>query len=249
MAPLAETTNLTKRFDHSVALDSVSLTIEPGEVFGLLGPNGAGKTTLIRLLLGLIRPSEGSARVFGLDSWRDSVEIHRRIGWVPAEPALWPRLTGSETLTLLANLHGGCDDKYRDDLVERLGLDIDRKVGDLSTGNRQKVALVAAFMGRPTMLVLDEPTGGLDPLRKVVFRDMMNEARERGQAILLSSHMLGEVEGEASRVGLLRRGRLVRTGTLDELRAGAALSASQVSGGDRERSLEEVFLSLYNDDD
>ncbi|MSW88622.1 MAG: ATP-binding cassette domain-containing protein [Actinobacteria bacterium] len=240
---------LTKSFGNSKALDEVTLEIDSGEVFALLGPNGAGKTTLIRLLLGLISPTSGHAQVFGLDSWSQSVEIHKRVGWVPAEPALWPRLTGSETLTLLGNLHGSCDEPYRDQLIDRLGLDADRKVGDLSTGNRQKVALIAAFMTRPDLLVLDEPTGGLDPLRKVVFRELMNEARANGQAILLSSHMLGEVEGEADRVGLLRQAKLVRTGTLEELRVAAGPSAAGQPHGDHERSLEELFLSLYSDND
>jgi len=215
---VVETVALTKRFGEAVALDALDLRIEQGEVFGFLGPNGAGKTTTIRLLLGLIRPSAGSARLFGLDAWSKPVEAHRRVSLVTADPPLWPQLTAHETLDLLAGLHGGVDLAYRDELVERFDLELDKKVRAFSTGNRQKVALIAAFMTRPELLVLDEPTGGLDPLRKLVFRQCLAEAKARGQTIFLSSHLLGEVEESADRVGLLRRGRLVETGTLDELR-------------------------------
>ena len=218
MAPVVETIGLTKRFGAAVALDALDLEIAEGEVFGFLGPNGAGKTTTLRLLLGLIRPSAGVARVFGRDAWADPVPIHRRLGFVSADPPLWPQLTAHETLDLLAGLHGSVDAAYRDELVERYDLDLDKKVRAFSTGNRQKVALIAAFMTRPELLVLDEPTSGLDPLRKVVFRACLAEAKARGQTVLLSSHLLGEVEASADRVGLLRRGRLVETGTLEQLR-------------------------------
>jgi ABC-2 type transport system ATP-binding protein len=216
--PVVEMNGLTKRFGDTVALDALDLSIGQGEVFGFLGPNGAGKTTTIRLLLGLIRPSAGSARLFGLDAWSQPVDAHRRLALVTAEPPLWPQLTAHETLDLLAGLHGSVDVAYRDELVERFDLELDKKVRAFSTGNRQKVALIAAFMTRPDLLVLDEPTGGLDPLRKVVFRQCLAEAKARGQTIFLSSHLLGEVEESADRVGLLRRGRLVETGTLEELR-------------------------------
>jgi len=220
MTAVVETSGLTKRFGDFTALDALDLTLAQGEVLGFLGPNGAGKTTTIRLLLGLIRPSAGSAKVFGLDAWAEPVPIHRRLGFVSADPPLWPQLTARETLELLANLHGSVDEAYRDELVERfdLDLDLDKKVRAFSTGNRQKVALIAAFMTRPDLLVLDEPTTGLDPLRKVVFRECLVEAKARGQTIFLSSHLLGEVEESADRVGLLRRGKLVETGTLAQMR-------------------------------
>jgi ABC-2 type transport system ATP-binding protein len=232
MTAVVEASGLTKRFGTSVALDALDLAIPEGEVFGFLGPNGAGKTTTIRLLLGLIRPNAGTARIFGLDAWAQPVEIHRRIAWVPAEPELWPQLTARETLELLASLHGGCDERYRDELIERFDLDADKKVRAFSTGNRQKVALIGAFMLRADLLVLDEPTGGLDPLRRVVFRECLAEAKERGQTIFLSSHVLAEVEAVADRVGLLRRGRLVELGTFDELRHLSAVRIEATFDGD-----------------
>ena len=231
MTTVVETAGLTKRFGETTALDALDLSIAQGEVFGFLGPNGAGKTTTIRLLLGLIRPTAGSARLFGLDAWSEPVAAHRRVASVSADPPLWPQLTAHETLDLLANLHGGVDEAYRDELVERFDLDLDKKVRAFSTGNRQKVALIAAFMTRADLLVLDEPTSGLDPLRKVVFRECLVEAKERGQTIFLSSHLLIEVEASADRVGLLRRGRLVETGTLDELRHLSAVRVEATFAG------------------
>jgi len=199
-------------------------------VFGFLGPNGAGKTTTIRLLLGLIRPS-GEARVFGEDAWSRAVEVHRRLAFVSADPPLWPQFTAHETLDLLGALHGGYDHAYRAELIERFDLDPDKKVRAFSTGNRQKVALIAAFMTRPDLLVLDEPTSGLDPLRKVVFRELLAEAKARGQTVLLSSHLLAEVEASADRVGLLRRGRLVEVGTFEELRHLSAITIEATFAG------------------
>jgi ABC-2 type transport system ATP-binding protein len=213
-----ETRGLTKRFGTAAAVDRLELEVAQGEVFGFLGPNGAGKTTTIRLLMGLIRPSAGSARIFDRDAWAEPVAIHSRTAFVAADAALWPQLTGHETFDLLTRLHGSGDEAYRDELVERFDLDPDKRIRALSTGNRQKVALIAAFMTRADLLVLDEPTSGLDPLRKVVFRDCVAEARHRGQTIVLSSHLLSEVEATAGRVGLLRRGRLVEVGTFDDLR-------------------------------
>ncbi|MFN8160558.1 MAG: ABC transporter ATP-binding protein [Solirubrobacterales bacterium] len=218
MAAVIEASGLSKHFGATTALDSLDLRIPPGEVFGFLGPNGAGKTTTIRLLLGLIRPSAGSARIHGHDAWSDPVEAHRHVAVVPADPALWPQLTAHETFDLLGNLHGGFDAGYRDELIERFELEPDKKVRAFSTGNRQKVALIAAFMKRADVLIFDEPTSGLDPLRKVVFRECLAEAKQRGQTVFLSSHLLIEVEASADRVGLLRRGRLVEVGTFEELR-------------------------------
>jgi ABC-2 type transport system ATP-binding protein len=209
---------LTKRYGRTLALDGLDLAIPAGEVYGFLGPNGAGKTTTIRLLLGLHRATAGSARVFGLDPWADPVTSHRRLAYVAGEPLLWPGLTGEECLEFLANLHGTVDRDYRGRLVERFNFDPGKRVRDYSKGNRQKIQLIAAFGARPALLVLDEPTSGLDPLMEVAFRDTVGEARGRGQTVFLSSHILSEVEALCDRVGILREGRLVEEGTLDELR-------------------------------
>ncbi|HUK45288.1 MAG TPA: ABC transporter ATP-binding protein [Gaiellaceae bacterium] len=212
------TKGLTKRYGSTLALDSLDLVVEPGEVYGYLGPNGAGKTTTIRLLLGLHRPTRGRAELFGVDAWRDPVAAHRRVAYVAGEPSLWPSLTGAETLAYLARLRGGTDTGYREVLVERFLLDTSKKVRALSKGNRQKIQVVAAFASRADLLVLDEPTSGLDPLMEVAFRDTVEEARQRGQTVFLSSHILSEVEALCDRVGILRQGRLVDQGTLAELR-------------------------------
>ena len=212
------TTGLTKRYGATLALDGLELSIAEGEVYGYLGPNGAGKTTTIRLLLGLHRATAGRAELFGLDAWSDPVPAHRRVAYVAGEPFLWPSLTGAETLEFLARLHGGTDVAYRTTLVERFQLDTGKKIRALSKGNRQKVQLVAALATRADLLVLDEPTSGLDPLMEIAFRDSIHEARERGQTVFLSSHILSEVEALCDRVGILRAGRLVDEGTLRELR-------------------------------
>jgi ABC-2 type transport system ATP-binding protein len=192
--------------------------VKEGEVYGYLGPNGAGKTTTIRLLLGLHRSSGGQAELFGVDAWRNQVEAHMRVAYVAGEPFLWPSLTSMETFEFLARLRGDTDVAYRDVLVDRFQLDTAKKVRALSKGNRQKVQLIAAFASRADLLILDEPTGGLDPLMEVAFRETVNEARERGQAVFLSSHILSEVEALCDRVGILRAGRLVDEGTLADLR-------------------------------
>jgi ABC-2 type transport system ATP-binding protein len=209
---------LTKRYGETLALDGLDLSIEPGEVYGYLGPNGAGKTTTIRLLLGIHRPTSGRAELFGIDAWADPVEAHRRVAYVSGEPFLWPGMTGAETVEFLARLHGGTDRAYRDELVQRFELDTKKKVRALSKGNRQKVQLVAALATRSDLLMLDEPTSGLDPLMEMAFRECIREAKERGQAVFLSSHILSEVEALCDRVGILREGRLVDQGTLAELR-------------------------------
>jgi len=209
---------LTKRYGETLALDALDLSIEPGEVYGYLGPNGAGKTTTIRLLLGIHRPTRGRAELFGIDAWADPVEAHRRVAYVSGEPFLWAAMTGAETMEFLARLHGGTDKAYRDELVQRFELDTKKKVRALSKGNRQKVQLVAALATRADLLVLDEPTSGLDPLMEMAFRECIREAKERGQAVFLSSHILSEVEALCDRVGILREGRLVDQGTLAELR-------------------------------
>ncbi len=212
------TEQLSKRYGDTLALDALDLTVAEGEVYGYLGPNGAGKTTTIRLLLGLHRPTSGTAELFGIDCWGDPVSAHRRVAYVAGEPFLWPALTAAETLEFLGRLHGGVDRDYRGVLVKRFQLDTDRKVRALSKGNRQKVQLVAALATRADLLLLDEPTSGLDPLMEMAFRESVGEAKERGQTIFLSSHILSEVEALCDRVGILRAGRLVDQGTLAELR-------------------------------
>jgi polyether ionophore transport system ATP-binding protein len=217
-APAIDAQGLTKRYGSTLALDHLDLAVEPGEVYGYLGPNGAGKTTTIRLLLGLHRATGGRATLFGLDAWHDAVAAHRRVAYVAGEPFLWPALTSAETFAYLANLHGSTDAAYRNVLVERFEVDLNKKVRALSKGNRQKVQLVAAFATRADLLILDEPTSGLDPLMELAFRETVREAKERGQTIFLSSHILSEVEAVCDRVGILREGRLVDQGTLADLR-------------------------------
>jgi ABC-2 type transport system ATP-binding protein len=211
------TVQLTKRFADTLALDRLNLVVSAGEVFGFLGPNGAGKSTTIRLLLGLIRPTAGHAWVFGEDA-ADAAAAHRYLAYVPADVALWPSLTGAEVLELLGRLGPGTDANYRDELVERFELELDKRCGSYSTGNRQKVALVAAFATRAPLLILDEPTSGLDPLMEQQFRRCIGEAVEAGQTVFLSSHQLAEVEAVCQRVGILRDGRLVEVAGLDDLR-------------------------------
>jgi ABC-2 type transport system ATP-binding protein len=218
MATAIATDGLTKRYAETLALDALDLEVSAGEVYGYLGPNGAGKTTTIRLLLGLHRPTAGRAELFGIDAWNDPVAAHHRLAYVAGEPYLWPSLTSAETLEFLARVRGGTDVAYRDALVQRFALDRSKKVRALSKGNRQKVQLVAAFASRADLLILDEPTSGLDPLMEVAFRETVNEAKERGQTVFLSSHILSEVEALCDRVGILREGRLVEQGTLAALR-------------------------------
>ena len=222
MKPAIRTEGLTKCYGSTLALDQLDLNVSEGEVYGYLGPNGSGKTTTIRLLLGLHRPSGGRAELFGIDAWNDAVRAHERVAYVPGEPFLWPSMTSAETLEFLARLHGGTDIPYRERLVERFQLDRTKKIRALSKGNRQKVQLIAALATRAPLLLLDEPTSGLDPLMEVAFRDCVNEAKERGQTVFLSSHILSEVEALCDRVGILRDGRLVDEGTLAQLRHLAA---------------------------
>ena len=217
MTPAIRTEGLTKHFGDVVALDGLDLEVERGEIFGFLGPNGAGKSTTIRLLLGLIRPTAGRAWIDGVPVG-DVAQAHRSVGYVPGDVALWPQLTGAETLELLGNVSGGVDRDFRDELVERLDLDLGRRSRAYSKGNRQKVALVAAFMTRPDVLLLDEPTAGLDPLMEAEFQSLAREATSRGQTVFLSSHILDEVEDLCSRVAILRAGQLVEVAALEDLR-------------------------------
>ncbi len=226
-----ETQALGKRYGATVALQDLELAIAPGEVYGYLGPNGAGKTTTIRLLLGLHRPTSGRAEVFGIDAWRDPVAAHRRVAYVAGEPFLWPSLTGAETFEFLARLRGGTDVAYRAELVERFHVETDKRIRALSKGNRQKIQLVAALATRAELLILDEPTSGLDPLMEVAFRESIHEAKERDQTVFLSSHILSEVEALCDRVGILREGRMVDEGTLQQLRHLAAQTVEVTFAG------------------
>ncbi len=209
---------LTKRFGTFTALDRLTLDVAVGEVFGFLGPNGAGKSTTLRLLLGLIRPTAGRASIMGLDVG-DVRNVHRLLAFVPGDVNLWPKLTGGECLELLANFHGRVDLAYREALVEQFQLDQAKRARTYSKGNRQKVALIAAFATRAEVLLLDEPTSGLDPLMEKEFRSCVGEAVQRGQTVLLSSHILSEVENLCQRVGILREGRLIEVAPIDQLRA------------------------------
>lgn len=215
---------LSKRYGSFDALKDLNLSLTKGEVLGYLGPNGAGKTTTIRLLLGLIRPTVGSATIFGLDAQEEKVAIHRRLAYVPGEATLWPSLTGAETLHLLGRIHGSVDEAYRTELVKRFQFEPNKKVRAYSKGNRQKINLIAAFASRAELLVLDEPTSGLDPLMEQTFRECVLEAKQRGQTIFLSSHILDEVEALCDRVAILRAGTLVEIGTLAEMRHLSALT-------------------------
>jgi ABC-2 type transport system ATP-binding protein len=213
-----EVAGLRKAFGKTVALNGLDLTVSAGEVHGFLGPNGAGKTTTIRVLLGLLRADGGTARLLGGDPWRSAVELHRRIAYVPGDVTLWPTLTGGEVIDLLGRLRGGLDAKRRAALLDMFDLDPTKKTRAYSKGNRQKVALVAALASDAELLVLDEPTSGLDPLMEAVFRQCAEEERAAGRTMLLSSHILSEVEVLCDRVTIIREGRTVETGTLAELR-------------------------------
>jgi ABC-2 type transport system ATP-binding protein len=209
---------LVKTFGSVRALDGLDLAVRSGEVHGFLGPNGAGKSTTIRVLLGLLRKDSGDVRLFGGDPWREAADLHRRLAYVPGDVNLWPGLTGGEVIDLLGRLRGGLDERRRADLLERFELDPTKKGRSYSKGNRQKVALVAALASDVELLVLDEPTSGLDPLMESVFRDCVNEFRTDGHAVLLSSHILAEVEHLCDRVSIIRSGRNVESGSLAELR-------------------------------
>jgi ABC-2 type transport system ATP-binding protein len=216
--PAILTSGLTKRYGRTLALLDLSLEVRPGEVFGFLGPNGAGKTTTIRLLMGLLQPTGGGATVLGMDAWSDVAELHRRLSYVSSDFVVWPHLTGEENLELLGSLHGGADPELRAGLMERFEFDPSLRGRAYSRGNVQKLGLIAAFQTRPELMILDEPTTGLDPLMARAFRDLVQEVRSEGRTVFLSSHVLSEVEAICDRVGILRAGRLVEIGTLDDLR-------------------------------
>ena len=229
MSAVIELEAVTKHYGRTTALDELSLRVEPGQVHGFLGPNGAGKTTAMRVLLGLLGITSGSAKVFGLDPWRDVPAIHARLAYVPGDVALWPNLTGGETLDLLARLHGG--NGRRDHWLDVFDLDPTKPNRTYSKGNRQKVALVAAFAADAELLILDEPTSGLDPLIEAAFADAIRAERARGRTILLSSHLLGEVERLCDWVSIIRDGRIVDSAPLAELRgARQTLITARVAG-------------------
>ena len=209
---------LVKRFGHLTALDGLDLTVSAGEVHGYLGPNGAGKSTTIRVLLGLLRKNAGEVSLFGADPWSNAAELHRRLAYVPGDVSLWPNLTGGEVIDLLGRLRGGVDERRRAELIEAFELDPTKKGRTYSKGNRQKVALVAALASNVELLVLDEPTSGLDPLMEAVFERYVDEFRDDGHAVLLSSHILAEVESLCDRVSIIRAGKVVESGSLADLR-------------------------------
>ncbi|KAB8189541.1 ATP-binding cassette domain-containing protein [Nonomuraea phyllanthi] len=229
---------LVKAYGPVRALDGLDLTVDAGEVHGFLGPNGAGKSTTIRILLGLIRATSGSAGLLGGDPWADAVELHRRLAYVPGDVELWPNLTGGEAIDVLGRLRGGLNDKRRNELIERFELDPKKKARTYSKGNRQKVALVAALSADVELLILDEPTSGLDPLMEAVFQQVVAEAKAAGRTILLSSHILAQVETLADRITIIRDGKVVESGTLAQMRhltrtTVVAETASTVTGLDQ----------------
>ena len=218
-SPVVEIRGLVKTFGSTRALDGLDLRVEQGEVHGFLGPNGAGKTTTIRVLLGLLRATSGEVRLFGSDPWADATELHRRLAYVPGDVTLWPNLTGGEVIDLLGRTRGGQDASRRDELIERFELDPSKRSRTYSKGNRQKVALVAALASNVELLILDEPTSGLDPLMEATFAAEIAREHDNGRTVLLSSHILSEVEALCDRVSIVRTGRTVESAPLSELRA------------------------------
>lgn len=210
--------HLTKKFGSFTALDGVNMQLKEGEVYGFIGPNGAGKSTTIRILLGIIKATSGSAKIFGKDVWKDAVEIHKRVAYVPGDVHLWPNLTGGEVIDILLKMNGKYDKKKRDRFIELFDFDPTKKCRAYSKGNRQKVALIAAFASDADLFIFDEPTTGLDPLMETYFRQSVLEAKQEGKTVLFSSHILSEVEKLCDRVGIIRQGKIIETGSLDELR-------------------------------
>ena len=223
---------LTKFYGSQVGVEDLDLEVRPGEIFGYLGPNGAGKTTTIRVLVDLIRPTSGAATVLGMDTQAESVEVRRSVGYIAGEPSLYDNLTGEETLAYAASLRGGVDWRRVRELAERLECDLSRRVGTLSSGNRRKVAVIRAFMHDPPLLIMDEPTGGLDPLMQEEFDKMVREARDRGVTAFISSHILPEVEQVCDRVGIIRQGRLAAVESVEVLKS-RAMRSLEIRFGER----------------
>lgn len=215
---MVEVQHLSKRFGQVAALKDINLSLEEGHIYGFIGPNGAGKTTTLRIMLGMLQATSGSVRLFGMDAWREAVQIHRRTAYVPGDANLWPNLTGGEVIDLLLRMRGQTDSSRKKELIERFQLDPTKKCRTYSKGNRQKVILVSAFAARADLYILDEPTSGLDPLMERVFQELVREAREEGKTILLSSHILSEVEKLCDRVAIIREGEIIEKGSLEELR-------------------------------
>lgn len=213
-----KTVGLTKKFGDFAALDGVDIEVEEGEVYGFIGPNGSGKSTTIRVLLGILKATEGEVTIFGKDAWKDAVEIHKRVAYVPGDVSLWPNLTGGEVIDLFVKLRNGNNASRREELIRRFDLDPSKKCRTYSKGNRQKVALIAALSSDADLYILDEPTSGLDPLMERVFQEYVREAKAQGKSILLSSHILSEVEQLCDKVAIIRQGKIIETGTLKELR-------------------------------
>ena len=218
MSAVIDVKDLHKQFGRVRALDGLELQVGDGEIHGFLGPNGAGKSTTIRILLGVLRPTSGSATVFGRDAWRDAVGLHREIAYVPGDVTLWPNLTGGEIIDLLARMRGGLDPQRRDELIKRFELDPKKKARTYSKGNRQKVSLISAFSSYARLLLMDEPSAGLDPLMEHVFRRCVTEARDRGATVFVSSHILSEMEALCDRVTIIRAGKAVESGSLESMR-------------------------------
>lgn len=215
---LLKVNHVTKYFGKFKALNGVDFIVEEGEIFGFIGPNGSGKSTTIKAILGMLKPTSGSIEIFGKDAWKDAVHIHKNIAYVPGDVNLWPNLTGGEVIDLFLKLSGTNNVEKRDVLIEKFDLDPTKKCGSYSKGNRQKVALIAAFTTDAKLLILDEPTSGLDPLMEKVFQDCVLDKKKEGKSVLLSSHILSEVEKLCDRVGIIRKGEIVEMGTLDDLR-------------------------------
>ncbi|MCT1182429.1 ABC transporter ATP-binding protein [Lactococcus lactis] len=218
MDKLVEVKGLQKNFGQFQALKDVTFEVNAGEVLGYIGPNGAGKSTTIRILLGIIRATQGKVQIFGKDVWQDSIEIHKKIAYVPGDVYLWPNLSGGETIDLFLKLHGAINEEKRDQLIKKFDLNSKKKVRSYSKGNRQKIALIAALATEAELYIFDEPTSGLDPLMEAVFQEEVKALKAAGKAIILSSHILSEVEKLADRVAVIRKGEIVETGTLDDLR-------------------------------
>lgn len=234
---------LRKRFGKFSALNGVDMELNKGEIYGFIGPNGAGKSTTIRILLGIMKATEGKAEIFGKDAWRDAVEIHKRLAYVPGDVNLWPNLTGGEVIDLFTDIRGGKRTKKREELLERFSLDPSKKCGTYSKGNRQKVALVAAFASDAELFIFDEPTSGLDPLMEQVFQEYVQEVKDAGKTVLLSSHILSEVEKLCDRVGIIRQGKIIESGTLNELRH---LTRTHLLGETKQRVTDlQAFSGVY----